>query len=153
MKHLKNTNGGRQMKQKSIDLPLSLLANGAIQEKLDIELEKVFNNIHDPNTKAEDKRTVTIKLEFAPDENRQTVKVNSNISLKLANVKDVSMTILTGKDLSNGKIEAKELKSSAPGQTYLDPVDFMPKTDVGVPIDVIEREQNRKVINLQENRG
>lgn len=138
---------------KQIDLPLSNLANGAIQEKLDCELEKVFDNIHDPNTKPEDKRTVTIKLEFVPDENRQTVKVNSNISLKLANVKDVSMTVLTGKDLTNGKIEAKELKSNSPGQTYFDE-DLTPKSDVGVPIDVIEREQNRKkVINLQESRG
>lgn len=141
------------MLQKRIDLPLSLLANGAIQEKLDCELEKVFDNIHDSNTKAEDKRIVTIKLEFIPDENRQTVKLNSNISVKLANVKDVSMTVLTGKDLTNGKIEAKELKSSAPGQTYFDD-DLTQKTDIGVPIDVIEREQRKnKVINLQENRG
>ena len=140
------------MVPKRIDLPLSGLANGAIQEKLDSELEKVFDNIHDPNTKAEDKRTVTIKLEFVPDENRQTVKVNSNIAIKLANIKDVSMTVLTGKDLTNGKIEAKELRSNNPGQTYFDE-DLTPRTDVGVPIDVIEREQNRKVINLQENRG
>lgn len=137
------------MAQKRIDLPLSNMANGAIQEKLDGELIKVFDNIHDPNTKADDKRIVTIKLEFVPDENRQTVKVNSNISIKLANVKDVSTTVLTGKDLANGKIEAKELKSNIPGQTYFDE-DLVPKTDVGVPIDVIEQEQNRKVINLQQ---
>lgn len=141
------------MTEKQIDLPLSRLANGAIQEKLDGELEKIFNNIHDPNTKAEDKRSVTIKLEFVPDENRQTVKLNSNISIKLANVRDVAMTVLTGKNLTNGKVEAKELKSTIPGQTYLDPDDLTQKTDVGEPIDVIEREQSRKIINLQENRG
>lgn len=138
--------------QKKIDLPLSALANGAIQEKLDYELEKLFNNIHDPNTKAEDKRAITIKLEFSPDENRQTVKVNTNISLKLANVRDVATTVLTGRDIANGKIEAKELKSGTPGQMYFDD-DLTQKTDVGVPIDVIEREENRKIINLQENRG
>lgn len=33
---------------KEIDLQLSELANGAIQEKLNGELEKVFANIHDP---------------------------------------------------------------------------------------------------------
>ncbi|WP_433958795.1 replication terminator protein [Cytobacillus horneckiae] len=138
--------------QKKIDLPLSALANGAIQEKLDYELEKLFNNIHDPNTKAEDKRAITIKLEFSPDENRQTVKVNTNISLKLANVRDVATTVLTGRDIANGKIEAKELKSGTPGQMYFDD-DLTQKTDVGIPIDVIEREENRKIINLQENRG
>ncbi|MCB5934465.1 replication terminator protein [Caldibacillus thermoamylovorans] len=138
------------MSNKAIDLQLSQLANGAIQEKLDYQLEKVFENIHDPNTKAEAKRTITIKLEFVPDENRQTIKVNCDMSHNLANVKGVSMTVLTGKDLSNGKIEAKELKSNIPGQTYFD--DEGIKSDVGVPIDVIEREQNRKIINLQENK-
>lgn len=141
------------MAQKSIDLPLSALANGAIQEKLDGELKKVFDNIHDPNTKAEDKRIVTIKLEFVPDENRQTVKLNSNISVKLANVRDVAVTVLTDRDLSNGKIAAKELKSNVPGQTYFDE-DLTPRTDVGEPVDVVEQELNRKkVINLQTERG
>lgn len=141
------------MVQKNIDLPLSSLANGAIQEKLDGELKKVFDNIHDPNTKAEDKRTVTIKLEFAPDENRQTVKVNSNISVKLANVRDVSMTVLTDKDLANGHVVAKELKSNVPGQTYFDD-DLTARTDVGEPVDVIEREMGKKnIINLQQGRG
>lgn len=141
------------MTTKRIDLPLSALANGAIQEKLDVELGKIFDNIHDPNTKAEDKRTVTIKLDFVPDENRQTVKLNSNIAVKLANVRDVAVTVLTGKDLTNGKIEAKELKSNVPGQTYFDD-DLTPKTDIGVPVDVIEHEMKKKnVINLQQGRG
>lgn len=95
---------------------------------------------------------MTIKLEFVPDENRQTVKVIGNISVKLANVRDVSTTVLTGKDLASGKIEAKELKSNIPGQTYFD-TDDIQKTDVGVPVDVVEKEMTRKVINLQENRG
>lgn len=142
------------MTERNIDLPLSNLANGGIQEKLDHELVKIFNNIHDPNTKAEDKRTVTIKLEFVPDENRQTVKVNSNISIKLANVKDTSVTVLTGKDLADGKVEARELKSNSPGQTYFDDDSYV-KTDVGEPIDVIEKEkeEQRKIINLQQGRG
>ncbi|WP_117161319.1 replication terminator protein [Paraliobacillus sp. X-1268] len=141
------------MAQKEIDLPLSRLANGAIQEKLDHELNKIFNNIHDPNTNAEDKRTVTIKLEFAPDDNRQTIKLNSTISVKLANVKDTSVTVITGKDLSNGRIEARELKSKVPGQTYFDD-DANVNTDIGKPVDIIEREEERKnIINLQKGRG
>lgn len=140
--------------KKTIDLPLSALANGAVQEKLDGELKKIFANIHDPNTKAEDKRTVTIKLEFVPDENRQTVKLNSNIAVKLANVRDVAVTVLTGMDLTNGNIEAKELKSNIPGQTYFDDGDSTHKTDVGVPVDVIEKEENkRNIINLQRKEG
>lgn len=34
--------------EKQIQLPISQMANGAIQEKLDGEFKKVFDNIHDP---------------------------------------------------------------------------------------------------------
>ncbi len=137
------------MDKKNIDLPLSNLAQGAIQEKLDYELKKIFDNIHDPNTEATDKRTVTIKLDFKPDDNRQTVSVDSNFTTKLANVTGVATTVLTGKDLTSGKVQAKELESNMPGQTYFDD-DAQQKTDVGEPVDVIEKEQQRKnIIDLQ----
>lgn len=137
------------MSDKNIDLPLSELAQGAIQEKLDYELQKVFDNIHDLNTKATDKRTVTIKLDFIPDDNRQTVNVDSSFTTKLANVTGVSTTVLTGKDLTNGNVQAKELKSNIPGQTFFDN-DSEIKTDVGEPVDVIEKEMQRKnIIDLQ----
>lgn len=140
---------------KEIDLQLSELANGAIQEKLNGELEKVFANIHDPNTSATAKRGITIKLEFKPDENRQVVTVSSDFSVKIAPVEGVSTTVLTGKDIATGKVEAHELKSVAPGQTYIDTEDGKAKTDVGVPIDVIEKEQakQQQIIDLQQKRG
>ncbi|MGG5341164.1 replication terminator protein [Enterococcus sp. AZ192] len=144
---------------KEIELNLSAMANGAIQEKLDGELEKLFKNIHDPNTKAKDKRAITIKLEFAPDDNRQVINLNSSFSTKLAPVRDFDTTILTGKDLTSGKVAARELQSEAPGQTFIDPVDGQQKTDVGESIDVIEKEeaakesQQQQIINLQEKRG
>lgn len=140
---------------KEIDLQLSELAEGAIQEKLDGELQKVFQNIHDPNTPAEAKRVVTIKLEFKPDGTRQVIAVSSDFTTKLAPVEGVSTTVLTGKDLSTGKVEAHELRSAVPGQTYLDPEDGQPKTDIGEPIDAIEKEEAKRqqVIDLQKKRG
>lgn len=137
------------MDNKNIDLPLSEMAQGAIQEKLDYELKKVFNNIHDPNTKPTDKRSITIKLDFTPDDNRETVKTESNFTTKLANVEGVSTTVLTGKDYGSGDVQAKELKSNMPGQTYFDD-DAEQKTDVGEPVDVIEKEERRKnIVDLQ----
>ncbi|MGM0124708.1 hypothetical protein IGI37_002102 [Enterococcus sp. AZ194] len=140
---------------KEIDLQLSELAEGAIQEKLDGELQKVFSNIHDPNTPAGVKRTVTIKLDFKPDDNRQVIAVSSDFTTKLAPVEGVSTTVLTGRDLTTGKVEAHELKSSVPGQTYIDTVDGQVKTDTGVPVDVIEKEEAKKqqIIDLQQKRG
>ena len=143
------------MAEKFIDLPISELAHGAIQEKLDGELKKVFENIHDPNTKAEAKRSITIKLEFSPDENRQAIKLISDFSTKLANVEGVSTTVLTGKNLRSGVIEAKELKSGTPGQTYMDFENSMVRTDTGEPVDVVALEMEKKqgIINFSEKRG
>ncbi|MCI1920460.1 MAG: replication terminator protein [Liquorilactobacillus nagelii] len=135
----------------NIDLQISNLAHGAIQEKLNGELIKLFENIHDPNTKATDKRTVNIKLEFKPDENRQVVTMNCDVSIKTAPIEGVSTTVLTGKDLGTGKVEAHELKSGTPGQTFIDPDDGKVKTDTGEPVDVIEKEMKRnKIIDLQK---
>ncbi|WP_048947741.1 hypothetical protein [Enterococcus faecalis] len=140
---------------KEIELNLSKLANGAIQEKLDGELKKLFENIHDPNTSPVAKRAITIKLEFKPDENRQVVSMTSDFSLKLAPVDGVNTTVLTGKDLNTGQIEAHELQSSVPSQTYMDPETGETKTDIGEPIDVIEKEEARQqqIIDLQKKRG
>lgn len=141
-----------------IEIILSKLSEGAVQQKLDGELEKVFNNIHDLNTQAKKKRAITITLEFMPDEKRQVVNLTTKFSTKLAPVEELDTTILTDKDLTTGLIAAKELKSNAPGQTYID-MDGTVKTDVGEPIDVIEKEElkkqniNNQIIDLKAKRG
>lgn len=141
-----------------IEIILSKLSEGAVQQKLDGELEKVFNNIHDLNTQAKKKRAITITLEFTPDEKRQVVNLTTKFSTKLAPVEELDTTILTDKDLTTGLIAAKELKSNAPGQTYID-MDGTVKTDVGEPIDVIEKEElkkqniNNQIIDLKAKRG
>lgn len=141
-----------------IEIILSKLSEGAVQQKLDGELEKVFNNIHDLNTEAKKKRAITITLEFMPDEKRQVVNLTTKFSTKLAPVEELDTTILTDKDLTTGLIAAKELKSNAPGQTYID-MDGTVKTDVGEPIDVIEKEElkrqniNNQIIDLKAKRG
>ena len=40
------------------------LANGAMRNQFDRELRRVLENIQDPNTKAEAKRSITVKIEF-----------------------------------------------------------------------------------------
>lgn len=49
-----------------INLNLSQLANGGIQEKINSELEKVLDNIMDPNTSPKEKRKLVITLTFPP---------------------------------------------------------------------------------------
>lgn len=133
------------MDRKAIDLELSKVAGGAIQEKLDGELKKVFDNIHDPNTGAEAKRIINIKLTFQPQKDRQVVSFDSDFTTKLAPPTGVGGLITTGRDLDTGRIEAYEVKSSIPGQSYFDE-DSTLRTDVGDPIE----EKQRNVINMQK---
>lgn len=139
---------------KNIDINILQLAQGAVQEKLDREFEKVFENIQDPNVKATAKRTITLKIDLVPDDVRQVVKTNVTATSKLALTDPVTTTILTGKDLTTNKIEARELQSGVPGQTYIDEKGDL-RTDTGDPVDVIEKETKKKskVIDLQEKRG
>lgn len=50
------------------------MAHGAFKERADYEMAKILENILDPNTKAEKKRTLTIQMVFVPDSERQTVQ-------------------------------------------------------------------------------
>ena len=139
---------------KNIDINILQLAQGAVQEKLDREFEKVFENIQDPNVNATAKRTITLKIDLVPDDVRQVVKTNVSATSKLAPTDPVATTILTGKDLTTNKIEARELQSGVPGQTYIDEKGDL-RIDTGDPVDVIEKETKKKskVIDLQEKRG
>ncbi|MDR2976885.1 MAG: replication terminator protein [Streptococcaceae bacterium] len=132
-----------------INLNLSSIAAGGLQENFNLEIQKVFENIHDPNTEAKAKRTLTLTLTVVPDENREVLAVDSAIKLALAPTKSVATTIITGVNAS-GEVEAQELKSGAKGQTYFDPDDNTLKTDIGIPVDEIEK--SGRVIDLQKRK-
>ena len=59
------------------------MAHGAFKERADYEMAKILENILDPNTKAEKKRTLTIQMVFVPDSERQTVQVEVTAKSKL----------------------------------------------------------------------
>lgn len=136
------------MKEKKINLNLSEMAEGGIQEKLDLELQKVLDNIQDLNTEAGAKRKITLTLEFKPDDNREIIATTSAFKTTLAPTVGVATTILTGRNENTGMIEASELKSRVKGQMYMDPEDSVVKTDTGVPVEQLEKES--QVLDLQK---
>lgn len=59
------------------------MARGAFEERVDYEMDKVIQNILDPNTKATAKRKITLTIELTPDvEARQGVALNALIEIK-----------------------------------------------------------------------
>lgn len=138
------------MKDKTIKIDLSKIANTALQEKVDKELEKVLDNILDPNTEAKAARKVTITLTMSTDDERTVVKTGMEVKSTLAPQKGVATTVIVGRD-DAGIIHANELKSGAPGQTYFDDNGDM-RTDTGELIEKVEQ-QNTNIIDYNKKKA
>jgi len=53
------------------NISLDKMGRGALLEEVNREFDKLTANVYDPNTSAKAKRSITIRLEFAPGEDRQ----------------------------------------------------------------------------------
>ena len=65
-----------------LPLTLSSIKGGALEEKFQVELEKIMRNIRDPNA-AEGKREITIKLTFSPNAKRSKCVLDVSTAAKL----------------------------------------------------------------------
>ena len=57
----------------NIDLNISELAEGAVQEKIDQEVRKIVANILDVNTAFKPSRKLIVEVEFSSDSTRQVI--------------------------------------------------------------------------------
>lgn len=58
-------------------------ANGAILERADYELNRIFDNMMDPNTRAAKKRKMTLTVEFLPSDDRSHISFSCLVASKL----------------------------------------------------------------------
>ncbi|HEM2792135.1 TPA: hypothetical protein U0603_000210 [Streptococcus suis] len=134
---------------KTIKLDLSALGEGGLQEKVDKELEKVLDNILDPNTDSKPARKLVITLTMKADDSREVINTSMDVKSTLAPQLGVATVVLAGR--KDGKIHANELKSSAPGQMYFDDAAQL-RTDVGQPVEEIEKGINAEVIDFNKKK-
>ncbi len=99
-------------------IDLSGLADGAVSERFQLELQRVLENIADPNTDPKKARTLTLTLTLRGNELRDIASVSIVAKTKLAPARDVEAHLLIDQD-SKGHIVAAELKSGAKGQMYI----------------------------------
>ena len=113
-------------------LTLATLCGGALQEKVDRALQKVADNILDPNTDADKKRVITLKLTFKPKaDDREDVAVATEVQVALASETGTATQVFVTKDLANGHISVLEhRKGEIRGQ-----IDF---DDLGMAIENAE---------------
>lgn len=104
-----------QLNQKSI----VQMAMGAIQERVDYEMSRIIDNILDPNTKATAKRSLTIKIDLTPDDDRRTISVAAVAKSSLVATNAVNTALYITND-TNGEMAVVEMVPEIPGQLNFD---------------------------------
>lgn len=108
----------------SKDITLDNLGMGALKEQFGVELQKVLDNIADPNTDAKKARKITIDVTIKPNEKRNiaTMTLQARSSLVPSGAIETDIYIDRDKD---GQVVAEELHGQVPGQTSIN--DFIDK--------------------------
>lgn len=75
---------------------LTTLNQGAAIDLFDVELRKVLADIADPNASARTKREITLKVVFAPDEDRGMAMVGIDCKSKIAGRRGSATRIFFG---------------------------------------------------------
>ncbi|GAB7387394.1 replication terminator protein [Bacillaceae bacterium] len=138
----------------SIDL--SSFAGGAVVERFNIELQKILENVADPNTDPKKARKLQLTLTIKADENRDIANVSIQTKTTLVPAKEIETKLIMDRD-SRGRIVGQELKSGVKGQMYITD-DGQVADDRGKVIDLKQSSESQntddrsKVIDLKQSK-
>ena len=92
------------------------MARGAFQERVDLEMAKVVENILDPNTKPTQKRKLTMTIEFSPDDERQNIGVSFVVKSTMAPTVPARTTLWVAGENTDKERQIVEMVPQVPGQ-------------------------------------
>ena len=132
---------------------LEQFAGGKLSVQLNKALEKITENVQDPNTDAQKVRKINVSISFRINDERNFVATTVETKLSLAPELGATTALSMGRDLRTGEVEAVEIFNQIPGQMNVDDVidqeeDETPKAfdpDTG---EIYE--PSSKVINLRK---
>ena len=101
---------------------LEELAGGKLSVQLNKALEKVTENIQDPNTDAQKVRKINVSISLRPNDERNFVSTTVETKLSLAPELGATTALSMGRDLRTGEVEAVEIFNQIPGQMNVDDV-------------------------------
>lgn len=136
----------------NIDLNLSTLNEGALQEKFEYEMQNVMENILDKNTDPTKKRSVTLKIDVIPDKERELLVLSCSSQSKIVPREETTTKVLFGRNDQTGYLEAAELKSGARGQMFIDTDDMTVKTDTGQPVEELEKSEKPEIVDFKKRK-
>ena len=98
---------------------LSELMDGGVEERFNRALDQVWDNVFDPNTKADAPREITMKVKIRASQNRDSARFDVDIIPKLAPPVSLSQTVMLSLS-GDGSIVATERTNQIPGQIGMD---------------------------------
>ena len=98
---------------------LEQFAGGKLSVQLNKALEKITENVQDPNT---DAQKINVSISFRPNDERNFVATTVETKLSLAPELGATTALSMGRDLRTGEVEAVEIFNQIPGQMNVDDV-------------------------------
>ena len=101
---------------------LEQFAGGKLSVQLNKALEKITENVQDPNTDAQKVRKINVSISFRPNDERNFAATTVETKLSLAPELGATTALSMGRDLRTGEVEAVEIFNQIPGQMNVDDV-------------------------------
>ena len=101
---------------------LEEFAGGKLSVQLNKALEKVTENIQDPNTDAQKVRKINVSISLRPNDERNFVSTTVETKLSLAPELGATTALSMGRNLRTGEVEAVEIFNQIPGQMNIEDV-------------------------------
>lgn len=134
------------MNEKIIDL--NKFAGGAVSEKFNNEMQRVLDNIADPNTDFKKARKVTLTVTIKPNAKRNLADIKVEAKSTIAPPQPIGTEMLIGIG-TDGEVTGKELMSGVEGQSYFDDKGAV-RNDVGEEIkEEKPKVSDSKVVNFK----
>jgi hypothetical protein len=121
------------------NIDIGTLANGAVGERINLEFQKVAENVQDPNTDWKKARKMIITITLKPDEEREIALVSTDVKTTLAPVHGIATKLIFGME-NDGNVVAAELASGMKNQMMIDN-DGDLADDKGQKVSYLERKQ------------
>ena len=103
-------------------IDLEQFAGGKLSVQLNKALEKITENVQDPNTDAQKVRKINVSISFRPNDERNFVATTVETKLSLAPELGATTALSMGRDLRTGEVEAVEIFNQIPGQMNVNDV-------------------------------
>ena len=101
---------------------LEKIAGGKLSVQLNKALEKITENVQDPNTDAQKVRKINVSISLRPNDERNFVSTTVETKLSLAPELGATTALSMGRDLRTGEVEAIEIFNQIPGQMSVNDV-------------------------------